>query len=213
MPVHPGDHPADSWGVPRAPFFREPYHCEVLARTVLPELARVRRRGLRLWAAGCASGAAAWSLAMVVQEARLPAPLEVSIVATDGEPQLLARASEAVYRDDEMRGVNAERRRRHFVRGLGPRTGLWRVIAELRDQVEFVELDLHGAWPDRGAFDVVLCHDSIAALDAGGATRLAQRFAGVLAPGGAMLLARGATMPAEVPGVVPVGGGVYRKPA
>lgn len=209
IPVHPGDRPADAAGVPPGPFFREPYHYELLARSVLPGLARSRgHRRLQLWAAGCATGEEAWSLAMVVQEARMP---ESAIVATDREPRLLARASEAIYRDDEMGGVSAERRRRHFVRGHGPRSGLWRIIAALRDQVELVELDLMGAWPARDGFDVVFCDRAIAALDPHGATRLARRFADVLAPGGVMVLAAAVSLADEVPGVVPYGRGVYRK--
>jgi chemotaxis protein methyltransferase CheR len=206
-PVHPGDRPADAVDVPGV-FFREPYHYELLARTVLPELARARRR-LQLWSAG-ASGGEAWSMAMVVQEARLSS-LETAIVATDHEPRRLAHASEAVYPDHDMRGVNAERRRRHFVRGQGSRSGLWRVIAELRDQVEFVELDLLGAWPERGAFDVVFCTGPITELPRHDAERLARRFAEVLAPGGAMFLAAPARLDG-IPGVVAQGRGVYRKP-
>lgn len=191
-------------------FFREPYHCELFARTVLPELARrPGRRGLQLWSAGCSSGEEAWSIAMIVEEARLPR--EVAIVGTDGDPAALARAGEAVYRDDQMRRVNAERRQRHFVRGVGPRRGLWRVVAALRDRVEFAELDLMGPWPERGRFDVVFCHDAIAALDARSAARLVRRFADVLAPGGVMLL--GATQAASggVPGLEPHGRAAYRK--
>lgn len=193
------------------PFFREPYHYEHLVRTVLPELARARgRRRLQLWSAGCASGGEAWSMAMVVEEAR-PASLSTAILATEREPQLLALASEAIYRDHDMRGVTTERRRRHFVRGQGPRSGLWRVVAPLRDQVELVELDLGAAWPERGAFDVVFCRGPIAELPAPEATALARRFAGVLAPGGALFLAAAARLDG-VPGVVAQGRGIFRKP-
>jgi chemotaxis protein methyltransferase CheR len=150
-------------------------------------------------------------MAMVVQEARLSS-LGTAIVATDREPKLLAHASEAVYRDDDVRGVTSERKRRHFVRGQGPRSGLWRIVAALRDQVEFVELDLMGAWPERGAFDVVFCTGPIAELPAPDAVRLAHRFAGVLAPGGAMFLAAAAHLDG-IPGVAAHGRGVYRKPA
>lgn len=193
------------------PFFREPYHYQYLAGTVLPEVARARGRRLQLWSAGCASGGEAWSIAMVMEEARLPS-LETTIVATERDPRLLAHASEAIYRDQDMRGVSAERRRRHFVRGQGPRSGLWRIIAALRDQVEFAELDLMAAWPERGAFDVVFCRDPIAELDVHDATRLARRFAEVLAPGGVMFLAGKSRIADVVPGVVAHGRGVYRKP-
>ena len=193
-------------------FFREPSHFELLARTVLPGLARTHSSGVaRLWSAGCSSGEEAWSLAMVVEEAQLPADLEVALLATERDPRSLARAGEGVYGDDAMGGVSALRRRRHFVRGVGPRAGLWRVVAALRDRVEFAELDLLGPWPDRGAFDVVVCHGALAGLDARSAARLVRRFADALAPGGVMLL--GPTRPRtdEMPRLERYGRDGYRK--
>ena len=191
---------------PRA-FFREPYQYELLARRVLPELARANgRRSLRLWSAGCSWGQDAWSVAMVVEEARTP--FEVTILATDRDAQALAHAGDAVYREDEMSRVDPKRRRRHFVRGLGPRRGLWRVVSGLRDRVEFDELDLLGPWPDRGPFDIVFCHDLVG-VDGDTARRLVRRFAGVLAPGGALFL--GDAPPSDVAAVERIAPGVYCK--
>ncbi len=193
-------------------FFREPTQFELLARTVLPGLASVRdRRAVRLWSAGCASGQAAWSIAMIVDEARLTEHVAVTIVATDRDPAALACAGQAVYGDDDMRQVSAERRRRYFVRGAGPRDGLWRVIAPLRDQIEFAELDLMGPWPARGAFDVVFWHDAHAQLEARSAARLVRRFADALGPGGVILLGSAESPTGDVPRLEPYGRAAYRK--
>ena len=148
---------------------------------------------------------------MLVDEARLPPRLDVTVLATDRDPRVLARASEAVYRDDEMRRVSAERRRRHFVRGVGSRAGLWRVVAPLRDRVEFAELDLLGPWPERGAFDVVVCQGAIAALDGRSAARLVRRFGDALGPGGVMLLGPARPLPDELPRLEPYGRTGYHK--
>lgn len=192
-------------------FFREPSQFELLADTVLPALARVRDGGARLWSAGCSSGEEAWSLAMVVEEARWPSELEVSVLATDRDPHMLACAADAVYGDDQMHGVSAQRRRRHFVRGVGPRAGLWRVVAPLRDRVELAVLDLMGPWPDRGPFDVVVCHGALAELSPRSAARLVRRFADVLPPGGVMLLGPAGPAADEVPRLEPYGRAGYRK--
>jgi chemotaxis protein methyltransferase CheR len=195
-----------------AAFFREPEQFALLATSVLPELARARaRRGIRLWSAGCGAGEEAWSIAMIVAETWLPPAVEVEIVATDGDPRALARAAEATYDDEQMRPVSAARRRRHFVRGVGRRHGLWRVMAPLRDRVELDELDLAGRWPARAPFDAVFCHAPVARLDAPGAYRLARRFAEVLAPGGVLFLARSLTPEDDLPGLVPCGPASYRR--
>ena len=204
--------------MPPGAFFCEPRQFELLARGVLPELARDRRR-VRLWSAGCGAGEEAWSLAMVVEEAALPPEIEVEIMATDADRRALAVAAEAVYRDDQMRPVSAERRRRHFVRGVGPRRGLWRVIAPLRDRVELGELDLDGAWLDapwaaavQGGrrFDVVFCHAPVARRVPRDADPLIRRLAAAVAQGGALFLGRPAG-PAGLPGLVPCAPGVYRR--
>jgi chemotaxis protein methyltransferase CheR len=193
-------------------FFREPRQLALLVSAVLPELAGGRRgrRELRLWSAGCGAGEDAWSLAMTVEEARLPAELAVEIVATDGDPAALSRAAAAVYDDQAMKRVDAERRRRHFVRGVGSRRGLWRVIAPLRDRVELYALDLADPWPASPPFDAVFCH-APETRDASGAGRLARRFAEVLAPGGALFLGGSPAVPAAITGLAPWRPGVYRK--
>jgi chemotaxis protein methyltransferase CheR len=190
-------------------FFRDPRQFELLASHVLPELARTRLRRLRLWSAGCGAGEEAWSIAMIVEEARLP--VEVDIVATDANREALGRAGDAVYRDDQMRRVTAERKRRHFVRGVGPRQGLWRVIAPLRDRVELGELDLTGRWPAGAPFDAVFCHAPIAQLDPRQAYLLVVRLSEVVAPGGALFLGRTPASPDDIPGLVPCAPSVYRK--
>jgi chemotaxis protein methyltransferase CheR len=196
--------------VPPGAFFHEPRQFELLATGVLPDLARARRR-LRLWSAGCGAGQEAWSLAMIVEEAALAPEIEVEIVATDGDRRALAIAAEAVYRDDQMRPVSAERRRRHFVRGVGPRHGWWRVIAPLRDRVELCEIDLAGTGLAGTGFDVVFCQAPIAHLVPDDAARLIRRLAAVLAPGGALFLGRRPGAVAAIPGLVACGPGVYRR--
>ena len=211
--LYGGARAVDASAVQPGAFFREPRQFELLATRVLPELARTRRRRVRLWSAGCGAGEEVWSLAMIVEEARLPPALEVEIVATEADRGALTLAGEAVYRDEQMRRVNAERRRRHFVRGVGPRRGLWRVVAPLRDRVELGELDLGGPWPAAPAFDAVFCHAPIARLDPRQAYLLVVRLTEVVAPGGALFLGRAPASPDDLPGLVACAPSVYRKRA
>lgn len=183
----------------------------MLAGNVLPAMPRPGSRRIRLWSAGCGTGEQAWSIAMIVAEAELSPALEVEILATDGDRRALQLAGEAVYRDDQMQGVSAERRRRHFVRGVGPRRGLWRVIAPLRDRVELDQLDLGGRWSAAAPFDAVFCDKPIARLDPRNAHRLARRLAEVVAPGGALFLGHAPSASQDLPGLSPWGPDAFRK--
>lgn len=184
-----GDRAAESWRVQPGTFFRESDHLGLLSPSALAQLAGHHDRPLRLWSAGCSSGEDTWSLAIHADEALRSAPGGIAIVATDGDPQIVARAAEAVYGDDDIGQVDDGRRRRYFVRGEGPRLGLWRVVASLRDCVEFSVLDLLGPWPEAPPFDVIACHAQIHALAPPAPVHLIRRFADALVPGGLLLLA------------------------
>ncbi len=79
-------------------FFREPHHFEHLASEILPPLlAAVRRAArLRLWSAACSSGQEPYSIALtllsVIPDA---AELDVKILATDIDPNMLAAGAAA----------------------------------------------------------------------------------------------------------------------
>jgi len=193
-------------------FFREPHHFELLARRVVPELAR-RDGRVRLWSAGCSSGEEPWTIAMVADEAGLAPPRDIRILATDIDTDVVARAGAAIYPDERMAQVSDARRRRYFERGVGARSGHWRIAAALRDRVAFRSLNLFDPWPMRGAFDVIFCRNVIIYFDAPSKARLVRRFADLLAPGGYLFLGHSESLIHDVPGLEPCGQTVYRKAA
>src|SRR5690606_2934 len=100
-------------------YFREPHHFEHLKTKVLPELAsRARARGrVRIWSAGCSTGQEPYSIALTVLEV-LPeaANLDVRILATDIDPNVVATGRGAVYSDEAVQPVPAALRDRWMVR-------------------------------------------------------------------------------------------------
>jgi len=207
------DRAAESWGVQPGRFFHESRHLQILSPSALGELAAHHDLPLRLWSAGCSSGEDTWSLAIHADEALGSEPGGVAIVATDGDPHAIARAAEAVYGDDGIGHVDDARRRRYFVRGEGPRRGLWRVVASLRDCVEFSVLDLLGPWPEAPRFDAIACHAPIHALAPPAAIQLVRRFADALVPGGWLLLAAPPALPdlTQLGDLAPWGPAAFRK--
>lgn len=89
-------------------FFREGHHFEMLRAQVLPPLvARARAGGrVRLWSAGCSTGEEAYSIALLLHEACPDAArLDIRILATDIDPQVLARAEAGLYPAAALEGI------------------------------------------------------------------------------------------------------------
>ena len=146
-------------------FFREPRSFEALAEHVLPALIRSRRadsRSLRIWSAACCTGEEAYSLAILLDR-MIPdlADWNVTILATDINPQFLRRAAEGVYGEWSFRGVGRDVRENYFTREPG---GGYRILPRIR---AMVTLSYHNLVEDRfpsiesntNGMDVVLCRN------------------------------------------------------
>src|SRR3990167_7520114 len=139
-------------------YFREPHHFDHLRDVVMPRLIDKARKGgrIRLWSAACSNGQEPYSMAITVLAA-LPeaANLDVKILATDIDPNMVAEGKTGIYREDAVAPVPLELRRKWFKKAAGG----WEVADELRRLVSFRELNLIGDWPMRGKFDAIFCRN------------------------------------------------------
>jgi chemotaxis protein methyltransferase CheR len=156
-------------------FFREPGQFDALAVQVLPQLGR---RPLTVWSAGCANGQEAYSLAMVLAESGLSA---WRVLATDVSSRALARTRAGRYTEQELRGLNEQRRGR-FLRRVDDE---WEVVPELRERVDvcYHNLVLDAPPLPDGSCDAVLCRNVLIYLRPEEAAVLLERVTRVLAPG------------------------------
>ena len=190
-------------------FFRELHHFEMLGNEVLPKL-NERGRRIRLWSAGCSSGEEPWSLAMVAREV-FGDHMDVKILATDIDTQVLAHARAGIYTDEQVAPVSPKRRQRFLARGTGDKHGQWRVADELRGLVTFNQLNLFDPWPMRGPFDVISCRNVIIYFDVPNKTKLVRGYHDKLCPGGHLLLGHSESLPTGISGFANVGRTTYRK--
>ena len=168
-------------------YFREPHHFDHLREVVMPVLAERARKGgrVRLWSAACSNGQEPYSMAITVLQA-LPeaASLDVKILATDIDPNMVAEGKAGVYREDAVAPVSLDARRKWFRKAAGG----WEVAEELRQLVAFRELNLIGEWPMRGKFDAIFCRNVVIYFDEPTQERIWSRFAPILEPGGALYI-------------------------
>ncbi len=170
-------------------FYREPHHFDHLRDKVMPELAAKARAGgrVRLWSAACSNGQEPYSMAMTVLDV-LPeaAELDVRILATDIDPNMVAEGAAGVYSDDLLAPVPAASRK-HFTPVAGA-PGRFSADATLRRLVAFKELNLIGDWPMRGRFDVIFCRNVVIYFDDATQERVWGRFTPILNPGGVLYI-------------------------
>ena len=170
-------------------FYREPHHFDHLRDVVMPELAARARAGgrVRLWSAACSNGQEPYSMALTVLE-KLPeaADLDVRILATDIDPNMVADGHAGIYSEELLAPVPASGRR-HFL-PVQDRPGYYSASDTLRRLVTFKELNLIGDWPMRGTFDVIFCRNVVIYFNDSTQEKIWSRFAPILNPGGALYI-------------------------
>lgn len=169
-------------------FFREPHHFEHLRDQVMPILAERARRGerVRLWSAACSNGQEPYSMAMTVL-AVLPEAndLDVRILATDIDPNMVAEGRGGTYAAHLLDGVPDNYRKRWTSNVAG---GEVKMSDDLRALVTFNELNLIGDWPMKGGFDAIFCRNVAIYFEDDTQARLWSRFAPLNKVGGTLYI-------------------------
>ena len=201
-------------------FFRYSQQFQALRDRLLPEvIARnAATRSLRLWSAGCATGAEAYSLAALVRAAlgeRL-SEWRITILGTDINRAFLAQARRGEFSEWALRDVAPADR----AAVVEPGQGGWRVPPELRGMVEFrhhnlMDLPSEPAPGDRLAdFDIILCRNVMIYFDQPTLTALAPKLARRLVEHGWLLIGHaegGVPFQADFEPILAPGAILYRR--
>ncbi|MDO8680797.1 MAG: CheR family methyltransferase [Acidobacteriota bacterium] len=171
-------------------FFREKPNLEALEQHVFPELLRAREcaeRRLRFWSAGCCTGEEPYSIAMLLDRL-LPDQRDwnISILATDINPQFLRKAAEGVYGEWSFRDTPAWVRERYFKKR---KDGRFEVLPHIRKRVTFSYLNLaDDAYPsltsNTNAMDVIFCRNVLMYFTAARAGKVVENLHRALVDGG-----------------------------
>ncbi len=169
-------------------FFREPHHFEHLKTRVLPPLIDAARRGgrVRIWSAACSSGQEPYSAAMTILAlAPDAASLDIKILATDIDPNMVADGRVGAYPRNLLDAVPPDMRNRWFSPSAD---GAMQIADEVKALVAFRELNLIGQWPMQGTFDAIFCRNVVIYFGEDTQARIWGRFAPLLGPGGLLYI-------------------------
>ena len=195
-------------------FFRESHHFEYLRKHILPDLMASAQQGgrARFWCAGGSSGEEAYSLALTILDF-LPdaANLNVRILSTDIDPEMLERGRNGLYQERQMADIPPELRKRWF-RPVSSAGGMaFEAAPELHDLVRFRELNLLHEWPMAGRFDVVFCRNVMIYFDETTQNDVWMRISNVLQPGGVLCIGHSERIPTATHPYDLVGQTIYRR--
>jgi chemotaxis protein methyltransferase CheR len=156
--------------------WRHPEQWRDLKQSILPELAE--RGRVRAWSAGCSYGAEAYTLAAVCRETIPAARLEIK--GTDLDKRMVARARQGQFSTDDGRGAPAAALKRWFPGG--------QATEELRKLVSFEVGDLLRMPVKAGAYDLVMCRNTVIYFTEEVRDALHRRLVESLRPGGYLVV-------------------------
>ena len=169
-------------------FFRDRAAFEQFRDLVLPRLseARAKTKRLRIWCAACAAGQEPYSIAMLLDDAKLAAQgWQIDLIATDLSAEMIARAQEGVYSHYEVqRGLAIRRLVAHFEED----SGNWRIREGLRRMVTFRQFNLLDSYGWLDDLDVVFCRNVLIYFGHQTKVDVIDKIAELLQPDGALML-------------------------
>jgi len=164
--------------------FRNPEQFELLAREVLPELLR-RSPSLRVWSAGCSYGAEAYSIAILLHELAPNRPHQ--ILGTDIDQEMLQKAQQGVFQENDLRSAPQIYRERYF----RPFTENGRTLYEADPILQrYLRFERHNllADPYPMGFDLIACRNVVIYFSDDAKEHVFREFYRALKPGGYLFL-------------------------
>lgn len=139
-------------------FFREKKHFEYL-KSILPSN---QKETFRVWSAACSTGAEPYSIAMTLRE---NAYLKWEIVASDINSDVLKIAKEAIYPLESASSISASYLKKYCLKGENRYEGFFKIKNSLRENINFMQLNLNSPLPNIGLFDVVFLRNVLIYFD------------------------------------------------
>jgi chemotaxis protein methyltransferase CheR len=192
-------------------FFRERHHFDHLASDALPESV-LNARGssrIRIWCAASSTGEEPYSIAATVNAANVPRGIDLKILATDIDTDVLDRAQRAEYSREVVERAPADLRRSLMAENIGPDTV--RIGEPLRRLLTFRQLNLVTPWPMKGPFDAIFCRNVMIYFDAPTKKSIVDRSVDLLRPGGWLYLGHSESLSPPHPAFDLIGRTIYRR--
>lgn len=193
-------HLLDAVTTNKTDFYREPRHYDILTQKVLPELLQKRGVGIyrpiKIWSAGCSTGAEPYTLAMVMSEfGQQIKGWNFKILATDISTKVLQIGINAVYEEREAMPIPPAVKKKYLLRSKDRSNPRIRIAPELRHTVEFRRLNLMDSdFKMSNAMDIIFCRNVIIYFDRPTQCGVLSRLCRCLKPNGFLFMGHSETL-------------------
>ncbi|MCG7406453.1 protein-glutamate O-methyltransferase CheR [Paenibacillus sp. ACRRX] len=161
-------------------FWRNPNRWQTLRERVLPYLS-AQNRSLRCWSAACSTGEEPYTLAMILDDARLLNT--TTMIASDIDDNALAKAKEALYMERALKDVPTSFQDTYFHK----EEEMYRVQDKLKRSITFRKQNLLSDTFD-GGYDLIICRNVMIYFTEEAKHELYHKFSKALRPGGVLFV-------------------------
>lgn len=189
-------------------FFREPKHFDFMRDRVLPT--RKPGKPFRVWSAASSSGEEPYSLTMLLADVLGEAPWE--LVASDLSTRVLEKARAGLYPMERAEGIPKHYLTRFCLKGTGSQEGRFLIAKELRNRVQYRQVNLNETLPKMGEFDVIFLRNVMIYFDMETKRKVVARMLPLLVPGGYLIIGHSESLNGVTDDLKVVMPSVYRKP-
>lgn len=193
-------------------FFREEAHFDWLA-SYLKKEHFVKNHELRIWCAAASTGQEPYTLAMVMRENIEANKISsVKFLSTDIDLQVLKKASQGLYTENEMEGCPDTLRLKYFEKVKGPKETKFRAKDELSKMVRFAPFNLiQDSYSFQHKFHVIFCRNVLIYFDPPTVKKVIDNLASCLVPGGYLILGHSESGTSKSTLVKPLSRAIYQK--
>ena len=196
-------------------FFREGVHYDVL-KQYLQERMAVREfttTSFRVWCSASSSGQEPYSMLMTLLSNGFPIDRQaLEFLATDIDLDILKKASQANYTEEEVKTVPPEMKHVYFQPIKDKTHTTYKVLPQFRKMINFARFNLIQDKPAfKEKFDVIFCRNVLIYFEKEVSTAVIDMLISQLKPGGLLFLGHVETGLLKNKNVRPISHAVYKK--
>ncbi len=189
-------------------FFREPHHFDYLKDEVLTK--HKQSHVFRVWSAASSTGEEAHSIAMLL--ANHFGLNGWHIIGSDVSSRVLDTARQGKYRMERTDGIPGHLLKKYCLKGYGPEEGHLLIDKAVRNNIEFLPINLKTNIPEIGSFDVIFLRNILIYFNQEIKQQIVKRVLSLLKPGGIFFIGHSETLKGVNESVHTVAPTTYIKP-